>query len=494
MPIRLPAPCLVLLVGPSGAGKSTWAREQFEPGQVVSSDELRGRVGIDEDDQAASTDAFEVLNTIIAKRLARGLVTVVDTLGLDADQRAGHRQMAADHDIPCYAIGFDTPGKVCRERNKTRTRPVPARVLTGQIKRWDAVKTELSDEGFAGVFEPDAVELVPASQLDGAGLAARQRTDPRRLAFGLQISSFGWEGDTADIADRLSEVTAAAEAAGFASLWVMDHFRQIPQVGPEWNDMLESYTTLAYLAGVTTRIRLGVLVTGVTYRNPAHLGKIVATLDVLSKGRAICGLGLGWFKAEHDAYGWEFPAVPDRYDLLEDTLQLLPVLWGPGSASFEGRAITVPEAMCYPRPIQDPIPILVGGSGEKRTLRLVARYADACNLFGDPTTIAHKVAVLEDHCGDVGRDPAEIEVTNLSRLVIAENRAALRAEVDRLRPRTMSAEEFAGAANAGVAEDHVGRFRRYAEAGVQTAIVNLHGAPDPQSVELFGEVIEAFAG
>ncbi|MBT8216346.1 MAG: TIGR03560 family F420-dependent LLM class oxidoreductase, partial [Acidimicrobiia bacterium] len=456
------------------------------------SDELRGRVGIDEDDQAASEDAFELLDTIVGKRLARGLVTVVDTLGLNPEQRAGHRQLAADHDIPCYAIGFDTPGKVCRERNKARTRPIPARVLTGQIKRWEAVKAELPDEGFAGVFEPDEVDLVPASQLDAAGLAARQQSDPRSLAFGLQISSFSWDGDTADIAARLTEVAAAAESAGFTSLWVMDHFRQIPQVGPEWHDMLESYTTLAYLAGMTTRIRLGVLVTGVTYRNPAHLGKILATLDVLSNGRAVCGLGLGWFRAEHDAYGWEFPPVPDRYDLLEDTLQLLPVLWGPGSPSFEGRAIKVAEAMCYPRPIQDPIPIMVGGSGEKRTLRLVAQYADACNLFGDPATITHKVAVLEAHCLDLGRDPAEVEITTLSRLVIAEDRAALRSEINRLRPRSMSADEYAAVTNAGLAEDHIGRFREYAEAGVHTAIVNLTGAPDPGAVERFGEVIRAF--
>ena len=163
----------------------------------------------------------------------------------------------------------------------------------------------------------------------------------------------------------------------------MDHFRQIPQVGRAFDDFLESCTTLAYLAAVTDRVRLGTLVSGVTYRNVAHLGKIVATLDVLSGGRAVCGLGLAWFKAEHTAYGWPFPPVTERYDLLEDALRLLPLLWGPGSKPFEGAVLRVPETMCYPRPLQERVPLLVGGGGERRTLRLAARYADAANVFGD---------------------------------------------------------------------------------------------------------------
>ena len=174
----------------------------------------------------------------------------------------------------------------------------------------------------------------------------------------------------------------------------MDHFRQIPTMGRPWEDMLESWTTLGYLAGVTDTIRLGTLVTGITYRNIAHLGKIVATLDVLSGGRAMCGLGAAWYREEHLAYGWPFPSARERYALLEDALRLLPLLWGPGTPSFTGRAIQVPEAMCYPRPLQERIPLLVGGSGERTTLRLAARYADACNLFGEAPTIARKVEVL----------------------------------------------------------------------------------------------------
>ena len=185
----------------------------------------------------------------------------------------------------------------------------------------------------------------------------------------------------------------------------MDHFRQIPQIGRAWEDFLESYTTLAYLAACTDRVRLGALVTGITYRNVAHLGKIVSTLDVLSGGRAVCGLGLAWFEAEHAAYGWEFPSVGRRYAMLEDALRLLPVLWGPGSPAFRGRVLTVPEAMCYPRPLQERIPIIVGGGGERRTLRLAARYADAANVFGDAATVRHKAAVLTEHCADARPRP-----------------------------------------------------------------------------------------
>src|SRR5262249_30748776 len=162
------------------------------------------------------------------------------------------------------------------------------------------------------------------------------------------------------------------------------------------------YTTLGFLAGVTSRVRLGALVTGVTYRNLALLGKIIATLDVVSDGRAIAGLGAAWYEREHVAYGFGFPSIATRYALLEDALELLPLMWGKGAPAFKGRTIDVPEALSYPRPVQEHIPILVGGSGERKTLRLVAQYADACNLFGDAKTITRKLAVLRDHCAVVG--------------------------------------------------------------------------------------------
>ena len=294
------------------------------------------------------------------------------------------------------------------------------------------------------------------------------------LDFGLQISRFDFPGHPAATAETLAAMAAAAEEAGFTSLWVMDHFLQIPQVGREWQDMLESYTTLAYLAGVTRTIRLGTLVSGIGYRNLAHLAKVVATLDVLSGGRALCGLGAGWFEREQRAYGWPPLAAAERYARLEDALELLPLMWGPGSPRFEGRTVTVEEAICYPRPLQERIPILVGGSGERRTLRLVARHADACNLFGDPATVRHKLAVLREHCAAEGRDPAAIRVTHLAPARVVASAAA---------------REGPGAATA---EEHVGRWRELAEAGVQTAIVTLTDADGPESVRRFAEVVGAF--
>jgi alkanesulfonate monooxygenase SsuD/methylene tetrahydromethanopterin reductase-like flavin-dependent oxidoreductase (luciferase family) len=240
--------------------------------------------------------------------------------------------------------------------------------------------------------------------------------------------------------------------------------------------MLESYTTLGYLAGVTSRIRLGALVTGITYRNLAHLAKVVATLDVVSGGRALCGLGAGWFEREHGLYGYAFPPLAERFARLEDALELLPLMWGPGAPRFEGRTITVPEAVCYPRPLQDRIPILVGGSGERRTLRLVARHADACNLFGDPQTVRRKLAVLRGHCAAEGRDPATVRVTHLGPArVIAER-------------------ETRAGQGAATLTEHIGRYRELAEAGVQTAIVSLaDDAAGAEGVGRLAELVAAFA-
>ncbi len=256
--------------------------------------------------------------------------------------------------------------------------------------------------------------------------------------------------------------------------------------------MLESYTTLAYLAAHTSRVRLGTMVTGITYRNIAHLGKIVATLDVLSEGRAVCGLGAAWFEREHRAYGWPFPPLADRYAALEDALQLLPLLWGPGAPRFEGRTVTVAEAMCYPRPLQEHVPILVGGQGERRTLRLVARYADACNLRGEPAEVRRKVGVLAEHCAAAGRDPDAIAVTHLSTALVGVTQQDVEAAVDVLRPKSASPEAYRTWANAGTVDDHIGRFRELAEAGVQEAVVSLPDLASEAPVERFGEVIAAF--
>ena len=460
-----------MLVGATGAGKSAWASAWFAPDQVVSSDRLRAVVGLGERDQRASRDAFELLDLIVAKRLARGLTTVVDTTGLEPKRRAAWRALAESAGVAAHAVTFDVPDKVARERNRARGTPVPAKVVASQLRDAESVFAALPEEGFAGVHAAEPVELVPPGFLGAPAAAARQADAPLPLEFGLQLSRFGWEGSTAE---ALAEVARAAEDAGFTSLWLMDHFLQIPQVGREWEDMLESYTTLGYLAGVTSRIWLGTLVTGITYRNLAHLAKVIATLDVVSGGRALCGLGAGWFEREHKLYGWAFPPLRERYALLEDALELLPLMWGPGAPRFEGRTLTVAEATCYPRPLQERIPLLVGGSGERRTLRLVARHADACNLFGDAAQVRHKLGVLRAWCETEGRDPAEIAVTHLAPA------------------RVIAAGEPREGQGAASVEEHVGRFRELAEAGVQTAIVGLSDARGPESVTRFADVVAAF--
>jgi F420-dependent oxidoreductase-like protein len=481
--VRLPVPCLVVLIGPSGSGKSTWAAEQFQPDQIVSTDRLRAMVGLGEHDQRAGTDAFDVLDLVIERRMARGLVTVIDSLALDPDKRRRWREAAASHKVPVHAVVFDTPAATCRARNKARGEPVPSKVVTSQLKSFAEQQEQnvIANEGFAAVHERGQVRLLVPAMAAAGEHAQRQQDDPRVLAFGLQISSFNWSGGSAELGSKLAGIGRAAEEAGFESVWVMDHFLQIPQVGREWDPMLDSYTALGYLAAATETVRLGTLVTGITYRNIAHLGKIIATLDVLSGGRAVAGLGAAWHQREHTVYGWDFPTPFQRFALLEDALELFPLLWGPGSPPFKGRCIEIPEAICYPRPIQEHIPILIGGSGERRTLRLVAQYADACNLFGDANTVRHKVDILQRHCADVGRDPSEITVTQLSTVMVADTN-----------PKSMPAEGVNPRVNAGTAEDHIGRFRQLAEAGVQTAIVNMPDLDDTTPLERFADVIAAF--
>jgi F420-dependent oxidoreductase-like protein len=484
--VQLPSPCLVVLVGPGAAGKSTWAAAHFAPAEIVSSDALRAVVGTGDDDLSASEDAFAVLDAIVRMRIGRRLTTVIDTLGLDPQRRAGWLALARSQQVPCVAVAFDTPAATCRARNRARRRSIPADVLSTQLKTWSATRDGLTGEGFDRVLAPTPVRVVSAPFAGSTAAAARQRDEPVGLRFGLHLGAFDAPGGAPALRDWLREVAVGAEAAGFDAIYVMDHFRQIPQVGRAWDDFLESWTTLAYLAACTERVRLGTLVTGITYRNVAHLGKIVATLDVLSGGRAVCGLGLGWFAAEHTAYGWPFPPVQERYDLLEDALELLPLLWGPGSPAYRGRVLDVPEAVCYPRPLQSHVPVILGGGGERRTLRLAAQYADAANVMGDLTTVRRKAAVLTAHCAATGR---EVELTHLSTVLVGSSDADLAARVDAARPRGRSPATYAASVNAGTVADHVGRFRELAEAGVSEVMVRV---ADPQSLTAMAEVIEAF--
>jgi F420-dependent oxidoreductase-like protein len=490
--LNLPSPCVVVLVGPGASGKSTWAATQFPADVIVSSDRLRVVVGTGENDLAASVDAFALLDEIVRRRLARRLTTVIDTLGLDADRRLGWLAMARQNDLPCVVVAFDTPAGECRERNRHRSKRIPVDVLASQLRAWAVIRKLLPDEGFDAVIEPRPVRVVPEAFVASAQAVRRQEERPTGLRFGLHLGAFTFDGGSAATADRLVEIATAAESVGFDAIYVMDHFRQIPQVGRAWDDFLESYATLGYLAACTQRVRIGALVTGITYRNVGHLGKIIATLDVLSGGRAICGLGLAWFKEEHLAYGWPFPSTADRYALLEDALQVLPMLWGPGHPAFEGQILTLPDTTCYPRPLQERVPIVLGGGGERRTLRLAAQYADAANVLGNAASVRRKAEVLRAHCASVGRDTADVELTHLTTALIGTNDREVADSVERLRPRQQDPARYASAVNAGTVDDHIGRFRELAEAGVQEVMVRLPDLTDAEPIDRFGSVIKAF--
>jgi F420-dependent oxidoreductase-like protein len=230
--------------------------------------------------------------------------------------------------------------------------------------------------------------------------------------FGFHFSSTSYEDlDGGSLFDRIAEVAVAAESAGFDSIWVPDHVHQNRIGGGPGGPMLEAYTLLAGLAVRTDRVLLGSLVSPVTFREPALLAKVVTTLDVLSGGRAVLGIGAAWDTEEHEAYGFNFPNIAEREDRLEESIRICREMFATSPASFEGKHYQLHEAWNAPRPIQARIPILVGGGGEKRTLATVAKYGDACNFFGAPEAIRHKLDVLAEHCTKVGRDVNEISTT-----------------------------------------------------------------------------------
>jgi F420-dependent oxidoreductase-like protein len=495
--IELPSPCLIVLVGVAGSGKSSWAERHF-PGCVVASDSMRALVGEGEHDLRASNDAFAILDSVVARRLGRRLTTVIDSLGNDRERRREWRRLASEHGVACHAVVVRTPPAAVRRWNKQRDKRVPEAVLRSQLAGLQAVVDEVIGEGFDGVHEvtPEVVPMLVGPALvrravERPAVAPVPRSGDAPLTFGLQISQFAWPGGVPAIGPHLRDVARRAEAVGFDAVYVMDHFRQIPTIGPPWHDMLESWTTLAHLAACTERVRLGTMVSGITHRSVPLLAKIVSTLDVLSGGRAVCGLGIGWYEAEHRAYGWPFPTVAERYALLEDALALLPAMWGPGGKPFDGRVLHVPDTSCYPRPIQARIPIMVGGSGERRTLRLVAAGADACNLFGDPELVARKVAVLSSHCEALQRDLSEISVSHLSTVLVGRDADEVRERVDATRPPKVTAERHARAVNAGTVEQHVARIERLRQAGVDHIVVGLADIADLDSIDRYADVIRA---
>src|SRR5664280_3711855 len=238
------------------------------------------------------------------------------------------------------------------------------------------------------------------------------------MELGIHFANFTLPGGPEAIGPVLSATACAAEEAGCSTFTLMDHYFQMEEYADRREPMLEGYTSLGFLAGRTERITLGLMVTGVTYRHPGLRAKIVTTLDVVSGGRAQLGIGAAWYEKEHLGYGVPFPPLSERFERLEETLQICHQMWSDDDGPYDGKYYRLAETICSPPPVRHPRPrILVGGSGERKTLRLVARYADACNLFAtDPAEVAHKIEVLNRHCDAESRDPATIEKTILGML------------------------------------------------------------------------------
>jgi F420-dependent oxidoreductase-like protein len=285
------------------------------------------------------------------------------------------------------------------------------------------------------------------------------------MKLGLQISSFSWPGGPEAIGPTLGRIASQADDVGFDSIWVMDHFFQIRSVGRPEEPMLEGWTALGFLAALTKRARLGLMVGGVHYRLPGLWVKAATTLDVLSGGRAWLGIGAAWNQEESQALGFPFPPLGERFEMLEETLQIAHGMWTGERGSEEafqgrhfraGRLLNSPQSLSRPRP-----PILIGGGGERKTLRLVAQYADATNVFGGPAAIHHKYEVLREHCATIGRDPDEIERSTLQTVNLAAESPA----------------------------QIVDRFGELADAGAQHVILGLHHVDDPANLETLGRAV-----
>jgi F420-dependent oxidoreductase-like protein len=309
------------------------------------------------------------------------------------------------------------------------------------------------------------------------------------IQLDLHLPNFNYPGVGPEVVfDKLVEIVTAAERAGFTSVSLMDHYHQIPPVGPPQNWMFEGNTMLAALAARTRTIALGLLVGGVTYRNPAQHAKITTTLDIISGGRAFHGIGAGWFEDEHRAYGYAFPPLKERFERLEDHLRIVRAMFTEEQATVAGTHHSVTGAYNNPKPLRGDIPILIGGSGERKTLRMVAQYADGCNLFGDPERARHLLGVLQGHCDAVGRDPGEITKTSMMSLAIAETEDGVRAKLDMMRAAGLP-ESRIESTTAGTPEQVLERAHAYRDVGIEGVTFSMPDVHDPEAVMLAGATL-----
>src|SRR4051794_28071949 len=314
------------------------------------------------------------------------------------------------------------------------------------------------------------------------------------ITLDLHLPNFNYPGIAPEgLFDHLAKIARTAEDSGFSSVSVMDHLHQIPPVGPQELNMLEGNLALAGIAARTSRVSLGLLVGGVTYRNPALLAKMCTTLDVISGGRAWFGIGAAWFEGEHDAYGFRFPPLKERFEHLEDALRIARAMFTEERATVEGTHHRVDGALNNPKPVRGDIPILIGGSGERKTLRLVARYGDGCNVFGDVERVQHLLGVLDRHCEDVGRDPAEITRTRMAGVIIADSHEAAERKKAEAVERGLPPERL-DTMLLGAPDTIAEAAAAYKEIGIQGLTITLPDTWDLETIALTGRTLSAVFG
>jgi F420-dependent oxidoreductase-like protein len=320
------------------------------------------------------------------------------------------------------------------------------------------------------------------------------------IRLGLQIPSFSYPDVPNDLLfERIADIAVTAEESGFDSVYLMDHFFQLPLLGRPDQPMFECYMLLSALAARTKRVKLGAMVGGVAYRNPALLAKEVTALDVISQGRAIWSIGAGWFELEHNSFGFEFGTFTERFEKLEEALQIVKSMFVNDTTSFEGKWFTVTDAFNMPKPVTPGgPPVLIGGSGERKTLRLVAQYADACNVFGDAAQVRHLMDVLDGHCATFGRDPTTVTRTRLGTLILGRSQEDAEARRDALLadrgvqwnalPADVQSDLMTRFTLGG--PDEVGeQVQAFLDAGLDGVIFNLPNAHVLDDVAFAGEVL-----
>jgi F420-dependent oxidoreductase-like protein len=315
------------------------------------------------------------------------------------------------------------------------------------------------------------------------------------ITLGLHLPKFNYPGVESDaLFETISRIATTAESSGFSTITVMDHFHQIPPVGDRTLNMFDGNTMLAAIAARTEKVSLGLLVGGVMYRNPALLAKITTGLDVISGGRAFLGIGAAWFEEEHLAYEFDFPSLGQRFEHLEDALNIARRMFTSPESSYEGKHHSTKDALNIPQPLRGDIPILIGGSGERKTLRLVAQYADGCNVMGDPDRIRHLMGVLEGHCEAVGRDPAEITKTRIASIYMGATHEDAQRKIkeglaDGSLPESRMRMVIAGG------PDEIGeQLTAFMDAGIEGFTISLDDPSDLETVELAGRTIAPLVG